>query len=82
MAVCRFNGLTLTVMEAQLNLLCSNTMCRPEECLAKLRSQAALQNYFFIFSLQARAGQLDAILPVQHGKLCLCRWPLDLGKRM
>ena len=23
--------------EVQLNLFCSNTMCRPEECLAKLR---------------------------------------------
>ena len=37
MAVCRFNSLMLAVMEAQLNLLCSNTTCRPEGCLAKLR---------------------------------------------
>ena len=45
-AVCWFNSLTLAVMEAQLNLLCLNTTCTPEECLAKLKSQAALQNYF------------------------------------
>ena len=40
------------------------TTCRLEECLAKLRSQAALQNYLNILTF--RPGQLDAIMPVQH----------------
>ena len=53
--VCRFNGLTLAVMETQLNLLCSNTMCRPE---AKLRSQAALQNYFLYSHFRPGQGSL------------------------
>ena len=72
-AVCWFNGLALTVMEAQLNLLCSNTTCRPEECLAKLRQHCKT-------TLNILTSGQSCLMPFchtsvgMHGRCCQAYW--------
>ena len=65
-----------------MEALCSNTYttCTPDECRAQLRSQAALQNYFKYTHF--RPGQLDAILPVQHGKDVFVQMATGSGKTL
>ena len=47
-------------------VLCSSKECSSEECVARVRSINVLQQHFKFSSF--RPGQLDAILPVLHGK--------------
>ena len=61
-------------------LVCSNKSCNSDECVARAKSVKALQDFFKFESF--RPGQMEAVLPVLHGRDAFVRMATGSGKSM